>query len=438
MAPMLALSEALVREGWEVHFFAPKPVKPKVEGTGATFCHYGTEDWDLFAATRRVAERLGVEPDQEVSEHVMPYAVVPSTLDVLPYLIGRMAQIRPAFMIYDAACPWAWVLSQLLRIPAVSSMTALPMPLDVRATSSSTEWSSVRVLDATTAAIKKAYGIELDHNNSYANYSPYTIMWTSRTWHKGNDEFPRDQFRYWGSPLITKRKPVSNVEAGDCVSSVLSGLGDRKLVFVSLGTVATGPSYNTYGASIEDFYRKMNAVATSMPEVVFVYALGKGPPVTYAEDGRAAQFDGRSMPENVTAVAGTNQLAVLARTSVFVTHCGMNSSSEAVAYEVPVVAVPIFGDQIYNAHIFEENGCGIVQRYTTGFHARMQWRPDHSRITEESLGTAVRRVLQEPRFREAVRALRAKELDECGQPLSEKLADLLKHVVSQPAGRMFP
>eukprot|EP00972_Heterocapsa_arctica_P062393 9197149-Heterocapsa_arctica.AAC.1 len=61
------------------------------------------------------------------------------------------------------------------------------MPLKALATSSATEWNSTRVLDATVKAIRAAYGVDLDHNFSYANYARYTIMWTSRAWHTGNE-----------------------------------------------------------------------------------------------------------------------------------------------------------------------------------------------------------------------------------------------------------
>eukprot|EP00972_Heterocapsa_arctica_P064482 9516746-Heterocapsa_arctica.AAC.1 len=71
---MLALSENLVREGWQVHFFAALPGKAQVEGTGATFCNYGSDDWDMFDAMKRVVGRLDVEPDMECSKRMMSYA----------------------------------------------------------------------------------------------------------------------------------------------------------------------------------------------------------------------------------------------------------------------------------------------------------------------------------------------------------------------------
>lgn len=434
---MLALAKALVLDGWDVHFFTSDKFRRQVEHSGARWCHYGAEDWDLFSAAERVAlQRLQVEPDEELFTRMMPYAVVPATLDVLPYLIGRMAQLRPRFILYDAACPWGWVLSEALAIPGICSMTALPAPMPERETSSSTEWSSARVLDATSAAVRSAYGVELNHNYSYANYSDYTITWTSRSWHKGNDEFPEGRFHYWGS-LLADRDPSAAAGAGD-VEAALAGLAGRPLVFVSMGTVATGPLFSTFAPSLEDFYGKVCAVAESMPEAAFIFALGTSTPTRRADDGHIAEiFDGVRIPPNATAAVRVDQLEVLERASVFVTHCGMNSSSETIAKGVPVVAVPFFGDQIDNAERFRELGCGALQRYTRGRHARLQWEPDHSLITEASLASAIGGVLADGRYRRAVQDLRAREAEECGRPLAEKVADMVSWADSRPPGRVF-
>eukprot|EP00972_Heterocapsa_arctica_P047381 6988133-Heterocapsa_arctica.AAC.1 len=66
--------------------------KDKVEGTGATWCHYCSEDWDLYEAARRAAKWLSVEPDrldgdELLAKRSMPYSVIPAAVEVLPYLI---------------------------------------------------------------------------------------------------------------------------------------------------------------------------------------------------------------------------------------------------------------------------------------------------------------------------------------------------------------
>ena len=46
------------------------------------------------------------------------------------------------------------------------------------------------------------------------------------------------------------------------------------------------------------------------------------------------------MKENIKVYDHVDQLDILSRANVFITHCGMNSVSEALYYEVPLVMFP--------------------------------------------------------------------------------------------------
>lgn len=43
----------------------------------------------------------------------------------------------------------------------------------------------------------------------------------------------------------------------------------------------------------------------------------------------------------------------------FYSHCGMLGTTEAIHYGVPVLGMPIFGDQPSNAAAIEESGLGV-------------------------------------------------------------------------------
>uniref|UniRef100_A0A7S2D241 UDP-glycosyltransferases domain-containing protein n=1 Tax=Alexandrium andersonii TaxID=327968 RepID=A0A7S2D241_9DINO len=205
-----------------------------------------------------------------------------------------------------------------------------------------------------------------------------------------------------------------------------------------MGTVTTGDLFRTFGPAIEDFYRKLCAAAEKMRGVAFVFALGASVPVKLDEDGRITEiFDGVRVPANCTAAVRVDQLQVLERASVFVTHCGMNSCSESLSKTVPVVAVPFFGDQIENAERFEELGCGVVQRYTQGYHFSSQWNPDYSRITEDSLASAIGSILNDPSYSTAIKALYDDVMEECGAPIQEKIDGMLKFADSAQQGGIF-
>ena len=67
------------------------------------------------------------------------------------------------------------------------------------------------------------------------------------------------------------------------------------------------------------------------------------------------------IPENVLIVPWFPQHDLLAHpaTKVFVTHCGMTGVLESVYHGVPMLALPIFGDQPDNAARIVERGLGL-------------------------------------------------------------------------------
>ena len=68
---------------------------------------------------------------------------------------------------------------------------------------------------------------------------------------------------------------------------------------------------------------------------------------------------------------------------VFVTHTGHNSQTEAAYRGMPVVMIPMFGDQFDNAEKGEQFGLGL--------------KVDHNTVTADELFKIIERVLYEPR-----------------------------------------
>ena len=66
------------------------------------------------------------------------------------------------------------------------------------------------------------------------------------------------------------------------------------------------------------------------------------------------------LPDNIKVYETVDQMAVLDIADVFVTHCGMNSVSEGLYYEVPLVLVPETPEQLAVARRTEELGAGLM------------------------------------------------------------------------------
>merc|ERR1712014_346987 len=146
---------------------------------------------------------------------------------------------------------------------------------------------------------------------------------------------------------------------------------------------------------------------------------------------RVVELFGERVPKNVVVARSVDQPTVLHRANAFLTHCGQNSAGEAVLAAVPVITAPFFGDQISNALRFEELGCGLSQSFHADLKSVKGWSPDLTLISPEALAAAMHRILEEPHFREAALALRAKQEAEIGLPVADKIADLVANMDAQ-------
>jgi glucuronosyltransferase len=72
--------------------------------------------------------------------------------------------------------------------------------------------------------------------------------------------------------------------------------------------------------------------------------------------------DKHDIPKNVLLMNWLPQNDLLANENVklFITHCGRSSLFEAIHYAVPMIGMPIFGDQPHNAKKMEAKGFGEV------------------------------------------------------------------------------
>lgn len=66
-----------------------------------------------------------------------------------------------------------------------------------------------------------------------------------------------------------------------------------------------------------------------------------------------------SLPENIQVYESVDQMAVLSIADAFITHCGMNSTCEALYFEVPLVLFPQTPEQGAVAKRVEELKAGI-------------------------------------------------------------------------------
>ena len=140
----------------------------------------------------------------------------------------------------------------------------------------------------------------------------------------------------------------------------------RPVIYVSLGTIFRENS-RFYRTCVNAFKSVDATVVLSIGETVDPASLG-------------------SLPEHIHLIKHVSLdtfLAILSRASVFVTHCGINSTNSAFYFGVPMVAVPQESDQFIVAEKVAELGCGRFLK----------------KVTPERLRQAVLEVMQTPSYK---------------------------------------
>ncbi|XP_021940882.1 UDP-glucuronosyltransferase 2B15-like isoform X1 [Zootermopsis nevadensis] len=103
------------------------------------------------------------------------------------------------------------------------------------------------------------------------------------------------------------------------------------------------------------------------------------------------KWEGEALPEhpkNIKIAKWLPQADVLGHPNVkvFITHGGLMGTMEAVFNGVPMVAIPLFGDQFHNVRNYEEEGVAI--------------KLDYSTITKEKVLRALKEVLNNPSYKQ--------------------------------------
>uniref|UniRef100_A0A182QE42 UDP-glucuronosyltransferase n=1 Tax=Anopheles farauti TaxID=69004 RepID=A0A182QE42_9DIPT len=110
-------------------------------------------------------------------------------------------------------------------------------------------------------------------------------------------------------------------------------------------------------------------------------------------------------PDNVIVKAWWPQDDILAHPNVrlFITHGGLLSTTESLYHGVPVIGIPVFGDQFLNMAKAERTGYGLLLPY--------------QEISEERLAQAINRILGDAKFKTVAQSISARYRDQPQNPL---------------------
>ena len=169
-------------------------------------------------------------------------------------------------------------------------------------------------------------------------------------------------------------------------------MDNKKVIYASLGTVAN--------ANL-DFYKNCFEALGSRDDIMVVMSIGN----------RINIEDLGTIPKNFKVFNYVPQLKLLKKVDLFITHGGMNSSSEGLYNGVPLIVVPQFGDQPLVARRVAELGAGI---------------PLIGSATPKDIENAVNQILSNKSFKENAEKI-GESLKSCGG--YKKAADLIHEML---------
>jgi len=344
--PTLGLVSELIKQGEEVIYFSSDAFKVQIEATGAEFRSY-IADMDMF--------KIGGKP----FEHI--HSVLHSAEQVIADILYQVKDVKFDYLIHSMAFPFTKVVSQVLKLPTVSSLAIFaglrqfvekinqPMQ-DFPGTE-----ELIKTFESVSQNIRETYGVQLPGSvlGLLANKGDINLVYTSRFF-APDIEFFDDSYKFVGPPIYNREEKL------DFPFEKLRG---KKVIYISLGTVFGSYSLDLYNIFFKSF---------DDPDTVVVMA-------AYGVD--LSLFD---IPDNFMIRNYVPQSELLKYTDVAITHAGMNSISDLVNNDIPFVAIPLGADQPLLAKRAEELGAAISLDVKT--------------LNSQILQDAVEKVLSAPAY----------------------------------------
>ncbi|MCM1176004.1 MAG: glucosyltransferase [Blautia sp.] len=342
--PTLAVVRELVLRGNEVWYYSYDSMKEKIESTGARFLSCDKYDMQMRPAPEDGAR---ISMDLAFATEVL----VETTLAVGKGIEAEMRAWKPDCIVADSMAVWGKAIARKLGCPFVSSTTTFAFNRE----SARTMKQSPKELFGMLFSIGKINrNVKRLRENGYPirnildiiqnDNETDTIVYTSPEFQPCVETFS-EKYLFVGPSIQgaegkrtgTARKEAKAREAGTQDRGEREKTG--KQVYISLGTVNNDKA---------GFYRSCIAALRDMP-VAAVISVGEMPDLEQLGE----------IPGNIRVERYVNQIEVLQNTDVFLTHCGMNSVSEALYFQVPLVLFPQTAEQQSVASRVYELGAGV-------------------------------------------------------------------------------
>ena len=322
--PTLGVVRELVNRGHQVWYYSYNVMRRKIEDAGATFV--SCDDYDMEQKlTPKDAVRVG--KDIAFSTKIL----VDTTLALDDKVCADMERMKPDCIVADSMAVWGKAVAIKLGIPFVSSTTTFAFNQHSARIMKQSMGEFIRMIISMPKVSRdvkrlqnKGYPVKNILDIIQNDDNTHTVVYTSPEFQPCSDTFS-DKYAFVGPSI---RPAESDIEKEK-----------DKLVYISMGTVNNDllPLYNKcIAAFAETDYQVILSVGNLVPMEKF-----------------------KKLPENISVFPSVDQIAVLQKTDVFISHCGMNSVNESLYFGVPLVMLPQTSEQRGVAARVAQLGAGV-------------------------------------------------------------------------------
>jgi zeaxanthin glucosyltransferase len=375
---MASLARKFQSRGHDVVFISLVDTAPFVEAAELPFvpCSEAVYPAGSFGAFVRRLSELSGEDALHFTVNTMMKGYTASLFKSLP---DTLSEAGVDGIVLDQYQPYVELIPMHLRMPFVHVSNALHVDYTGRTPICFMDWQNETGVDAIArniegvrrsrkllepcTAIAQSYasevGLSVDWKNPHSTLSP--LAWVTQCPREFDfgcaPDFP--QFHYAG-PLHDGRGRM----VFDFPWQQLTG---KPIVYASMGTLQNG---------LVGIFRSITQAAIGLKELQFVLAVG-------------GQLDPKhlgAVPANVAVVSHAPQIEVLRRSSLCITHAGLNTVLESLSAGVPMIALPITNDQPGVAARIANKNVGVVM--------------SSRQASPENFVKAIKLVLGVPTFRD--------------------------------------
>jgi zeaxanthin glucosyltransferase len=335
--PMTTLARKLQARGNDVVFISIPDAEPMLRAANLKFVPFCEQEYPA-GSIAQVWSSVAKLHGEEVLRHSTRELVPGLCKAAFEHLPEKIAEVGVEALVLDKTYFYVELVAMHLGIPYVHIWNVLHVDFSGSTPASIFGWPHETTPEALArnaeglkitgeilaplAEVAKPYaekaGLQIDWTDPVATMSKLAVITqTPREFDYPNIQWPTE-FHYTG--------PFHDGEGREKVPFPWDKLTCEPLVFASMGTLVNG---------LEFVYRTILDAVRDLSGIQVVLSVGLNIDLD----------DLGPIPSNTLVVSSAPQIELLKRATVCITHAGLNTTLEALAQGVPMVAIPIGYDQ---------------------------------------------------------------------------------------------